>query len=63
MNVLGEEPLLLTLSEVGKKTGMSRSALYRQINVGKLKVIKIGASVRISNSELKRFVEALENGE
>jgi hypothetical protein len=34
--------------------------LYRVINLGQLKVIKIGRSVRISESELTRFIQSLE---
>jgi excisionase family DNA binding protein len=42
------------------RTGLSRSAVYRVINEGKLKTIKIGRSVRISEQELNRFINALE---
>ena len=53
-------PTLHKLIEVGSRTGLSRSALYREINAGRLKVVKIGRSVRITESELSRFIESLE---
>lgn len=53
-------PTLHKLVEVGSRTGLSRSALYREINAGRLKVVKIGRSVRITESELGRFIESLE---
>ena len=52
-------PTLHKLVEVGSRTGLSRSALYREINAGRLKVVKIGRSVRITESELSRFIESL----
>lgn len=52
-------PTLHKLSAVGARTGLSRSALYREINAGKLHIIKIGRSVRISESELSRYIESL----
>lgn len=53
-------PTLHRLSEIMSRTGLSRSALYRVINTGQLKVIKIGRSVRVSESELTRFIGSLE---
>ena len=52
-------PTLHKLSAVSARTGLSRSALYREINAGKLHIIKIGRSVRISESELSRYIESL----
>ena len=53
-------PRLLKLAEIGSQTGLSRSAVYREINAGRLKVVKIGRSVRLTETELSRFVESLE---
>lgn len=47
------------LSAVSARTGLSRSALYREINAGKLHTIKIGRSVRISETELNRYIDSL----
>ena len=48
------------LAVVMARTGLSRSAVYRVINEGKIKTVKIGRSVRISEQELNRFINALE---
>ena len=53
-------PSLDKLAIVMARTGLSRSAVYRVINEGKLKTVKIGRSVRISEQELNRFINDLE---
>jgi excisionase family DNA binding protein len=50
------------LTSVMARTGLSRSAVYRVINSGQLKVVKIGRSVRVSEQELTRFIDSLANG-
>jgi excisionase family DNA binding protein len=52
-------PSLHKLVVVMARTGLSRSAVYRVINEGKLKTVKIGRSVRVSEQELNRFINAL----
>jgi excisionase family DNA binding protein len=54
-------PTLHRLPVVMARTGLSKSGLYRVINAGQLKVIRIGRSVRVSESELGRFIESLES--
>ena len=54
-------PTLHRLPAVMARTGLSKSGLYRVINAGQVKVIKIGRCVRVSESELGRFIESLEN--
>jgi excisionase family DNA binding protein len=41
-------PSLHKLAVVMARTGLSRSAVYRVINEGKIKTVKIGRSVRIT---------------
>ena len=53
-------PTLHRLSAVSTRTGLSRSALYREINAERLHVIKIGRSVRISEAEICRFISEAE---
>jgi excisionase family DNA binding protein len=53
-------PTLHRLTYAMERTGLSRSGLYRVINAGQLKVVKIGRSVRVSENELIRFIESLE---
>ena len=52
-------PTLHRLTAIGTRTGLSRSALYREINAGRLHVVKIGRSVRVSEAELSRYIESL----
>jgi excisionase family DNA binding protein len=53
-------PTLLRIFEVMERTGLSKASVYRVINAGQLKTVKIGRSVRVTESELTRFIEALE---
>ena len=53
-------PKLHHLSEFLDRTGLSRSSAYREIAKGNLKVTRIGRSVRISESEICRFIEQAE---
>jgi excisionase family DNA binding protein len=60
MNLPTSLPTLHRLTVIMARTGLSKSGVYRVINAGQLKVIKIGRSVRVSESELARFIESLE---
>jgi len=53
-------PMLHRLNTVMDRTGLSKSSLYRVINTGQIKVIKIGRSVRVSETELARFIVSLD---
>jgi excisionase family DNA binding protein len=53
-------PTLLKIGEIMDRTGLSKASVYRVINAGQLKTVKIGRSVRVTESELSRFIEALE---
>ena len=53
-------PTLLRLPQVMDRTGLSKASIYRVINAGQLKTVKIGRSVRISESELSRYIESLQ---
>jgi excisionase family DNA binding protein len=52
-------PSLHKLAVVMARTGLSRSAVYRVIKEKQLKTVKIGRSVRVSEQELNRFINAL----
>jgi excisionase family DNA binding protein len=52
-------PTLHKLNQVSARTGLSRSAIYREINAGKLKVVKIGRAVRVREKDLTDFINAL----
>lgn len=58
-------PTLHKLSAVSSRTGLSRSALYREIYHpeknpnGRLKVVRIGRSVRVREQDLTLFMDSL----
>jgi excisionase family DNA binding protein len=52
-------PTLLKIGEIMDRTGLSKASVYRVINAGQLKTVKIGRSVRVTESELTRFIEDL----
>jgi excisionase family DNA binding protein len=52
------EPLLLRITEVGALLGISRSAVYREIEAGRLRAIVINKrSKRVPRDEVARYVE------
>ena len=54
-----DQPLLLRITEVGTLLGISRSAVYREIEAGRLKAIVINKrSKRVPSEELSRYVES-----
>ena len=55
-----QTPKLLSLHEVSERTALSRSTIYREIDAGRLVAVKIGKSVRITDSELRRYIESLQ---
>ena len=58
-------PTLPKLAGVSARTGLSRSALYREIfhseknPTGRLKVVRIGRSVRVREQDLTDFIDSL----
>jgi len=52
-------PQLHTLGAVSARTSMSRSALYREIKSGRLPALKIGKSLRVSETDLQAFIGSL----
>jgi excisionase family DNA binding protein len=58
--VTQEQPALLRIEQVTAILQIGRSHVYRLINAGRLKPVKLGKTVRISRGELERFVAALE---
>ena len=52
-------PTLHKLSAVSTRTGLSRSALYREMKSGRLKTVKIGRAVRVRETDLNAFIDSL----
>ncbi len=48
------------LNEFLSRTGLSRSTAYREMAVGRLKATRIGRTLRISESEIRRYIETAE---
>jgi excisionase family DNA binding protein len=57
MTSRGTEKLLLSVPEAAEMLGISRSHLYQLIQLGKLPVVRLGASVRIPRVWLERYIE------
>jgi len=54
-----DQPLLLRITEVGALLGISRSAVYREIEAGRLKAIVINQrSKRVPRAEVARYIES-----
>lgn len=53
-------PRLLKIEEVCQRTSLSKSAIYRVIAAGELKIVKIGKSSRVLETELDRWIYSLE---
>lgn len=54
-------PKLHHLEEFLVRTRLSRSSAYREIAAGKLHVTRIGRSIRISEAEICRYINAAES--
>ena len=59
------EPVLLTVDDVAKITGMNRSTVYkRHIHPGRLKTLKLGALRRIRRADFDAWLdEAAASGD
>lgn len=53
-------PQLHAIGVVSARTSLSRSALYREIKAGHLRALKIGKSLRVSETDLQVFIASLE---
>jgi excisionase family DNA binding protein len=53
------EPALMRIGQACRYIDIGRSKLYELAREGKLEVVKIGKSARVTTASLKRFVESL----
>ena len=58
-----ETPQLHKLEILLDRTGLSRSTVYREIALGKLKPVRIGRALRFSESEICRYISDEESQE
>ena len=54
-------PQLHTLEVIAQRTSLSRSAIYRELKSGRLHGMKIGKAIRVSESDLQRWMNALSS--
>lgn len=55
--------LLLTIRQVQRALGLSRSMVYLLVKRGELRAIHIGTAVRVKQSEIRRFLQTCEAAE
>lgn len=55
-------PRFNTVAMVQERTQLSRSTIYRLMAAGQLNALKVGKSLRVSETELRRFMADLEAG-
>jgi excisionase family DNA binding protein len=55
----GSKQLLITIDEAARRLAIGRSHIYRQMQLGHLRSIRIGRSRRILESDLDAFVADL----
>lgn len=53
---MNDEPLTLTPREAARRSGLPRDYVYRSLDAGKLRAIRIGRAWRIPATELESFV-------
>jgi len=59
MEQVNQPQLLSTIMQFSARTGISRSGIYREIEAGKLKVVRLGRSVRIREQDIQAWCDAL----
>lgn len=52
---------LLTTPEACRRLAVSRATLYRLMSEGRIRPVRIGASVRFKSDDLARFIEASQD--
>ena len=55
-----EEQILFSLAEVCGRTRLGRTTIYSEINLGRLKIVKVGRRTLVTQAALKAWLEQLE---
>lgn len=55
------EPIALSIDEVGRATGLGRTALYGEIKEGRLRSYKVGRRRFVAPDALRDWVQAHQN--
>jgi excisionase family DNA binding protein len=53
---------LLPISEVLARLACGKTTFYEYVKTGRLPIVKLGASTRVSEEVLDRFIESLTSG-
>lgn len=56
-------PFLFSPSDAGRILSCSRSTIYSLMKSGELQSVRIGRSRRISETQMVKYINRLENGE
>ena len=56
------QPLLLNINQVAKLLGLSRTTVYKLIDVEGLPVVRFGRAVRVSSTSLQQWLDRREQG-
>lgn len=59
-SVIGQPPLLVTVSEAARLLALGRTSIYQLMWADELRPVRIGKSVRFTIAELERFVAERE---
>lgn len=51
-------PRLLTLREIAEATGVPRSTLYTMVADGKIPVLRIGSSIRVTEGDVRALLSS-----
>ncbi len=62
MMIETSQPLLLTVPQVAKTLGLSRTKVYALIATEGLPIVRFGRAVRVSPASLQRWVQRREQG-
>jgi excisionase family DNA binding protein len=52
---------LLTIEQVAERLAVARRTVFRLIERGELRVVRIGRATRIAESDLSEYIERLRN--
>jgi excisionase family DNA binding protein len=56
------QPLLLNINQVAKMLSLSRTTVYKLIEVEGLPVVRFGRAVRVSPTSLQQWLDRREQG-
>ncbi len=56
------QPLLLNINQVAKMLSLSRTTVYKLIDVEGLPVVRFGRAVRVSPTSLQQWLDRRERG-